>query len=680
MIGQVIQTAIIGTTPSRYDRIATHIGDCLETYAFVPSQGGPFPAIVHYTPYQIGGIAPNGAILASGIAMVYVTNRGQGSSCEAPDLFGKTAQADLLVIDQWLSDQPWSLGTYCLQGHSGPGFMGTLSSALRPPGLKCAFLGGADTKLWEGVVTKSGAWWPLAPMWVIQTYGKAALQEPETRIPALIENLVAVHTFTRDLSFFNERDQTLALRSIDVPILFETSWDDLAWGAEPLGGPYLDLVQNMAHPGSAVIIYPGPHPSFDPSNERPFRAAFNQGTAYPREIRDFIVRYLRDDPAPSTTDYNYLFFSLRGGAQSALMNREYDGWQTSTSWPPETSDPQTLYLRPEPSGTVASRYDGTLSLEPPSGHMTLPAFRYEPAPVWDPVYSSGGNPWRFYTFPDLRGLDQAGWTFTSPVLASDVSVQGPMRLQLMAETDLYDFDWMVTLSDIWPDGSSHRISSGFLRASLRNSPDLYQPRPEGEQRYNITLASVANVFQAGHRIRLALHQVNSDDAEPTQKETQLHLGKNQAKLELYTVGSSIEFEPFETCLSCDPRDKANETFEQFLEWYITGALVGTDPQSNQEIKIGFWASRDVEQAASGGILVYLPHLAITAVGIDGIAPSLDPLYDYLFVLPNEYRMQVRCSREGEPGTIRITDGTLDVGPLEVTRGMIRCFDVPYANW
>jgi hypothetical protein len=239
---------------------------------------------------------------------------------------------------------------------------------------------------------------------------------------------------------------------------------------------------------------------------------------------------------------------------------------------------------------------------------------------------------------------------------------------------------MVTLSDVWPDGSSHRISSGFLRASLRNRADHYQPRPEGEQRYQITLASVANIFQTDHRIRLALHQVNSDDAEPATKETSLHLGLSLTELELRVVGSAIEFKPFEACLNCDPKAKANETFEQFLEWYITGALVGRDPQSDQEVKIGFWASKDMEEAASGGILVYLPNLAITAVGIDGIAPSLDPLYDHLFVLPNEYRMQVRCGREGDPGTIRITDGTLDVGPLEVTRGMIRCYDVPYANW
>lgn len=280
----------------------------------------------------------------------------------------------------------------------------------------------------------------------------------------------------------------------------------------------------------------------------------------------------------------------------------------------------------------------------------------------------------------MRALDQAGLTFTSPPLADEAVVQGPVYLTLTAETDLYDFDWMVILSDVWPDGSSHRLSSGFIRASLRNDPALYQPRPEGEQTYQITLASIANIFQADHRIRLSLHQVNSDASDPTSKETTIHLGVGLAELNLYVNEGRITTETYQICTDCDPEATAEETLQAYLNWYITGAVIGRDPISGEQVRVGFWASKDREEVASGALLLYLPSMTMTVIGIDGVAPTLDPDYDYMLVLPNDYRMQLRCSREGDPGTLRITNGALDVGPLEVTEGMIRCYDVPYVNW
>lgn len=680
MIGQVIELVVVGKTPTDAERIETHIAGCLQTNAWVPEGRGPFHAIVHYTPYPIDEMRPNGVLLASGLAVVHVTNRGQGSSCGTTDLFGQTAQSDLLLIDHWLSEQPWATGEYCLQGHSGPGLMATLSSATSPTGLRCAFVGGADTKLWESIATKSGAWWPLASFWITQTYLQAAMDEPYTRIPQLIDYLIIVHSRVRQSSFANVRDRTEQLRTLKIPILFETSWDDVAWGAGPLGGPYLDLVQEMVHPGGAVIIYPGLHPSFDPSNERPFRGAFHQGLAVPGDVRDFIIKYLWEYDEPATTQFNYHYFQLKGGVQAALMNHEYGGWKTSNKWPPESTSPLTLYLHPDPSGTIASRYDGALSKEAPSEETLLPPFVYAAAPVWDPVYSSGGAPWKFYTFPDMRWMDLEGHTFTSPILASDAVIEGPLRLTLTAATDIYDFDWMVILSDIWPDGSSHRLSSGFLRASLRNNFELYEPLPVGEQTYHITLASIANVFPAGHRIRLTLHQVNSDDSDPKSRSTVLRLGPGFGELVLHAEAGHMEFEPYSECTTCDVQAMANEHLYPYFTRYVTGAVVGSDPASGEELSLGFWASLDQEQRTKGAVLVRLSDAIISAVGIEALIMPRSSEYDYRIILPSGYEMFLRCGVDGDPGTLLLTDETQSLGPLEVTEGAIRCYDVPYVNW
>lgn len=679
MVGQTYTMIQVGPVTSATQRAGTHIGGCLEAYWWTPDSGGPFPAMVHYTPYRIADSSPPLLFLASGLAVVLVTNRGQGSSCDPTDTFGPIARQDLTLIAQWLADEPWATGDFCLWGHSGPGIMGALSSTVKPDGLKCVFVGGGDTKFYEGLYSKSGAWWPVASLWILGTYGVAALQDPAVRIPALIHPLVSGHENARQAAFFDERDLTAALTNLDLPILFETSWDDLAWGGGPAGGPYLAMTQHLAHPGSAQIIYAGPHPSFDPSNQRPFRAEAGAGIFYLREVRRFLVHYLLGGPAPASESFNYLYYRLRGGVQAAWMNRQAGGWQTANTWPPAGASPVRLYLGPEASGTISARLDGTLGLAAPA-EQSLPAFPYQATPVWDPVYSSNASPWRFYTFPDLRPMDKAGLSFTSPPIEADAVVEGPVDLTLSAETSLYDFDWMAVLSDVWPDGSSHRLSSGFVRASLRNNLATFEPRPQGQQTYRLHLASIANEFQAGHRIRLTLHQVNTTDAAPESKDTTLWLGDGKAELVLHVQDSALQLQPQATCTDCDPHAEPQESLAAFKRRYLTGGILGTDPVSGAQVSFGFFAS--VDEAGQGGGMVVgtLPNGSSTGVVVEGVGPAGEAGYHHRLALPNGIAVDVRCTVEDDPGTVLLRMGGTTVGPLQVTAGGIRCYDVPYVNW
>ena len=681
MLAQQGAGARVGGTPGISERQGTHIGGCLEAYWWTPDSGGPFPTLVQYTPYNVDKPdPPMQDFMASGVAVLLVTNRGQGSSCDPADLFGEIAQQDLLLIDTWLAAQPWATGDYCLFGHSGPGIMGTLSSAVDPPHLRCAVVGGGDTRFWDGLVTKSGAWWPIAPLWTFGTYGEAAELEPETRVPALVDLLVPAHRPTRSPAFFDPRDRTDELRTLNVPILFETSWDDLAWGGGPAGGPYLDLVQDMVHPGSAQVIFPGLHPSFDPSNAFPFTlAAPAGGGAYTQKMRQFIFHYLKGGPVPDTTQFNYLYFQLEGGVQAAMMNRKYGGWQTSDTWPPAGTSPVILYLRAEPSGTVSARFDGSLLAEPPAAPQTVGPFPYQPAPVWDPVYSSGGTPWAFYTFPDMRATDKAGIAFTSPPLAADAVVQGPVRLTLTAQTNLYDHDWMAMLSDVWPDGSSHRLSSGFTRVSLRNGYDVYAPGPSGNQTYTLELASLANVFEKGHHIRVTLHQLNADDSSAAARQSSVQIGAAQGRLVIHADGGAVGFEPYAACADCNPDAEAEETLEPYFDWYVTGAVKGTDPVSGGQAGCAFVGKEHV-QGDTGSMALYLEGAEYARLDIVRIDSPGAPGYDYELELSNGYVVQAECGRDGQPGTVLVDAGGQTVGPLQVSDGSVRCFDTPYVNW
>ncbi len=673
MLSQAKQVVSVGAVPQIGQLNSAKINDCLEAYWWKPQSGGPkFPTMVQYTPYTIDQAGAHSTFIKSGLAVLMVTNQGQGSSCGVSDLFGAAAQNDLLEIDKWLAAQPWANGDYCLWGHSGPGIMGALSASLKPPHLKCAVVGGGDTSFYERLFTKSGAWWPVGAMWVLGTYGEAAMKEPQTRILRLVEYLVAGHEPQRSSVFFDPRDRTAALQQIQIPVLFETSWDDLAWGAGSSGGPYLDLVGQMAHPGSALIIYPGPHASFDPSNERPFRTFPDHRTSFVREMRRFFVHYLKGGSAPATTGYNYLYFQLKGGVQAALMNRQYGGWKTSLSWPSTETSPVSLYLREESSGTVTSRHDGSLALAAPADKDLAP-FAYKPAPFWDPVYSSGSAPWRSYTFPDMRALDIAGVTFTSPPLVADAEVQGPVQLELTAESELFDFDWMAVLEDVWPDGSSHRVSSGFLRASLRDDLGTYKPKPQGLLLYKISLASLANVFQRGHRLRLTLHQINSTDSASASRTSRLGIGAQRARLTLQVTGGALQLQAAGPCTDCKPDAVAQEKLAPLFKRYITAGIKGT------AMGIGLFASVDANGAASGKVAAYLPNGNANGAAVLTVEESSDPSYDYRLGLAGGYILDLRCDQDQDHGAFSLQVGSVTYTP-EVIAGSVRCYDVPYANW
>src|SRR5262249_27672774 len=107
--------------------------------------------------------------------------------------------------------------------------------------------------------------------------------------------------------------------------------------------------------------------------------------------------------------------------------------------------------------------------------------------------------------------------FTTP-LSTPLELTGPVALTLYASIDSTDTNWIVSLADVAPDGVAFELTKGFLKASHRavdeersqlwrpyHPPDEPEPVvPDEVVEYRIELSPTANVFAAGHRIRLAI--------------------------------------------------------------------------------------------------------------------------------------------------------------------------------
>lgn len=100
----------------------------------------------------------------------------------------------------------------------------------------------------------------------------------------------------------------------------------------------------------------------------------------------------------------------------------------------------------------------------------------------------------------------------------DTEVTGPLALTLYASIDSDDTNWIVAVADLDRTGQAVELSRGFLKASHREvDPDRseewlpYHPHTRSEPvpvdevvEYRIELSPMANVFRAGHRLRLSI--------------------------------------------------------------------------------------------------------------------------------------------------------------------------------
>ncbi len=72
-----------------------------------------------------------------------------------------------------------------------------------------------------------------------------------------------------------------------------------------------------------------------------------------------------------------------------------------------------------------------------------------------------------------------------------------------------DTDFTGKVVDVWPNGFAQNLTEGILRARYRNSLERAELMNPGQvYRLTIDLGATANVFLAGHRLRLEVASAN----------------------------------------------------------------------------------------------------------------------------------------------------------------------------
>jgi putative CocE/NonD family hydrolase len=291
---------------------------------------------------------------------------------------------------------------------------------------------------------------------------------------------------------------------IQVPVFSLGAWYDIFLGGTLRNYERLkkEAGTEEARRGQKLMVYVGGHAGGS-NNKKVGEVDF--GDKLPFDLNEAMLSW-----------YDAL---LKGGTKAASPERPVkifvmgkNEWREEDDWPLARAKSTKYYLHSAGAANTASG-DGTLSPAAP-GAEKADQFTYDPN---DAVPTLGG-PLCCGPFPPvgLGPQDQSKaearsdvLVFTTPALAKDLEVTGPVTLDLYASSSAVDTDFTGKLVDVWPNGFSQNLTEGILRLRYRSSqakPELAKP---GET-YHVTvdLWATSNVFLAGHKLRLEISSSN----------------------------------------------------------------------------------------------------------------------------------------------------------------------------
>jgi putative CocE/NonD family hydrolase len=106
-------------------------------------------------------------------------------------------------------------------------------------------------------------------------------------------------------------------------------------------------------------------------------------------------------------------------------------------------------------------------------------------------------------------------TFTTDVLAGPVEWTGKVRAELYVTSTAKDTDFIVRISDVYPDGKSILIIDYVRRARYRDGYNKEVFLESGKvAKVAFDVGSLSQVFNSGHRIRVTVASTGAPFYEP----------------------------------------------------------------------------------------------------------------------------------------------------------------------
>ena len=492
-----------------------------------PKTDEPLPAIFETQPYRKrdgmrGRDEPMyGFFAGMGYNVVRVDMRGAGESDDCfYDEYLKQEQDDAIDAINWIASQPWCDGNVGMMGKSWSGFNSLQVAARRPEPLKAIIcVGFVDDRYTQDIHYKGGCllndnfWWGnIMLAYMCRPIDKDI--KPETWYEESLRRLEEMPLWpalwlkhqTRD-EYWKHGSVAVNYDDIDIPVFALDGW------ADSYTNSVLTLMGGLSVPRKAMI--------------GPWAHVFAHDGA-PGPAIDFLGEALkwwdkwlkgRDNDC---LDCPMVQVWLEDSMKPETVHPISDGrWVGLDSWPSVDVKDETYHLT-----------YGRISKEPASEKPEIVELSTLPnhgllANEWMGAGVPGESP------GDTRMDDGMAMVFDSELLGEDVEILGYPEFEVEFMSDKPKAFLFAQISDVFPDGSSTRVSYGLMNLThLRGHGEVSLLEPDRKYRAKVQLDVCGHNFPKGHRIRLSIANSYWPMIWPSPEQVTLRLNLSTAELKL----------------------------------------------------------------------------------------------------------------------------------------------------
>jgi len=307
--------------------------------------------------------------------------------------------------------------------------------------------------------------------------------------------------------YWQKRNSLPHFKNIKPAVLTVGGWFD----GEDLYGTlktYHSIEQKNIPNNNKIVMGPWPHGGWARSNGESFGDMnFNSKTGefYRLNIElPFFNHYLLNDNSKELPEA-YIFETGK------------NKWHKFLKWPPENIVEEKIYL--SDNGKLSFSQTGNNSVKPFDEYLSDPD---KPVPYTSHILDSRRFYYKPYMVEDQRFASERPdvLVYESDALEKDLTIAGPIKVDLFVSTSGTDCDWVVKIIDVFPDdepnpkpnpnniemGNYQMLVRGdIFRSKYRNGFDKPEPMiPDEVTEIKFTMNDVCQTFLKGHKIMIQI--------------------------------------------------------------------------------------------------------------------------------------------------------------------------------
>jgi predicted acyl esterase len=471
-------------------------GKRLSVYLYFPAGEGKWPAIFEqrYADISSVGSRKAAAKFASGGFVIGLVNyRGTHESEGVWRGYRGLQWGELrdgYDMCEWLAKQPWCTGKIGTYGGSQAGYAQNYLAVTQPPHLVAQYMTDTGLSLYEEGYRIGGVTRPER----FKAMGSVARDKADN--DALLREWDQHPDFD---DYWRDEDCRLHFDKMNVPCFTIGSWYDFM-----VQGSIASYIGRQHHGGpnsrgqQQLILGPWLHGGYPKSNKIgelvfPENAQFD---VYAHMTKWF-NHYLKGEANGVEKDPRVRYYVMGAAGEEGAPGNV---WREAQDFPPK-AESAYLYLQsggalaPSPSAEATAK---TSYVSDPRAPMSIP-----------------GN--GFPGARDARSFEQQSEvrTWTTAPLTQPQEWTGEVKAEIFAGSTAKDTDFILRVSDVYPDGRSMLLMDYPLRARYREGFEkqvLLTPNEPAKLAWHIGWTSI--IFNKGHRIRVTIARTGAPLYEP----------------------------------------------------------------------------------------------------------------------------------------------------------------------